>query len=447
MNRTGLIVLIIIIVVIIIAVVIYIYRRCKPCKKKKNDCSDTSSSSSTTLNENKSFNVDGLSKRSDGNYGPSGCGDVRPNFVILNPDTQGGSNYSDFVSYFGGNAGVNPNGTLNGKGVTIAIVSAYVNPNLKKDLAQSLTSEHGILFNNANAKSLQQQILSNVNIIKMKHSKAQNRSWGIEQTMEVQVIMNLVPGAKLYVVEAASDNVDDLVHAIEYAAKSTSYGGLGANVVNIGWGGGVFCKDKDGKIDAGSCLADQVFAEYPNVIFCAAAGDSGAGTQWPMVNPYVIGVGGVGIDSGSFTAWTSTGGGINVDYPGSAIQNTLYNQPIPRLTPDAAFLAEPHAGFFICVDGVFVVMGGTSLAATLMSCTIALSDAIRNTSGKPSLSQMQVQTAIYGNKFEGPGVSTNPNLFDVTTGNNTSYTATKGYDNLTGMGVPTLGFYRSLIDF
>src|SRR5262249_20768945 len=94
----------------------------------------------------------------------------------------------------------------------------------------------------------------------------------------------IAPRANIVLVEAASDNQDpatgeptDLLNAVQYAAtQAGAQGGCmswGPSELPGGAGRGSVFKGAGGKVRA-------------------ASGDSGAGTIWPAVSPYVVGVGG-----------------------------------------------------------------------------------------------------------------------------------------------------------
>jgi hypothetical protein len=422
----------------------------KPLSKDKNDAPPKKTTQKVASNN--SFAQFGLIERSDGNFSvpPSKQDNVTPNFVVLNPSVSGGLSFPDLIKYSGagGLAGLGPNNTLYGKGVTIAIISAYVNPNIKNEVASSLIGPNGILNGVVDSSNLQNQIINNLNIINLNTSgnDVTNNGWSLQQSLEVQTIMNLCPGATVYLIQSQSANINDIIAAIRYACDpvnptGSENKGLGANVVNLAWGGDVACRDASGNTLVGTCVADQIFSDYEDVVFSASAGDSG--TQWPMVNPYVLSVGGASIVNGQLNGWGS-GGGSNTLYPGSFAQNIPFEDPIARMTPDIASFADPLAGVFVNYTNLSsgqdsatsnintTVIGGTSLAVTLFTSFVALVSSIRLASGKDCLNQEQVQIVIYGDSFSGLG-SVNPLLANQS-----------GYNFVTGMGVPTAQFFHAL---
>lgn len=458
MNKTLVIIIVIIIIIIIIGLLVYLFNRNNnKCKDNNTTISDQTSCSnkSQTPNKNSTPDVNGLRisnlvRQDDGNFVAFNVTDsnMKPDIVVLNPNSKGGMNFTELINCIGltGVAGIKKveNGIyLAGNGTTIAIVSPYINPNIKQDLILSLVSQNGILHDNSNATVLANKISSNLTILYNNNainSSKNSEAWGIEQSLEIQTIMNLCPGAKVYLIQARSESVDDMVDAIEVACNPDV---VNAQIVNLGWGGNFNCLNEDSNIEAGSCDADQIFAKYPNIIFCASAGM--AGTQWPMVNPYVIAVGGVSVANEELTAWSQTGGGPNANYPGSTFQNTVYPNPIPRLTPDIASIADPECGVNIYYNGINIVVGGNSLSTTIFSAFFNLVNSYRIMVSKSYLTQLEVQNAIYGDKFSGVGGEHNPYLVCVIQGQNKNFTASTGYDCLTGMGVHTPSFFHLLI--
>ena len=85
-----------------------------------------------------------------------------------------------------------------GTGQTIAIVDAFHDPYLQRDL-----QIYDGFF------SLPDANLSQVNLA----GSSTNDGWAGEEVMDVELVHSIAPGAKIVVVEAASDSVNDLVKA------------------------------------------------------------------------------------------------------------------------------------------------------------------------------------------------------------------------------------------
>ncbi len=101
-----------------------------------------------------------------------------------------------------------------GKGKTIALIVAYDDPNIVSDVA-TFSSE----FN-----------LPQANITVDKLGSEQDSGWSLEESLDTEWSHAIAPDAKLLVVEAASESIDDLTSAVDTAVKS------GAQIVSMSWG-------------------------------------------------------------------------------------------------------------------------------------------------------------------------------------------------------------------
>ena len=185
--------------------------------------------------------------------------------------------------------------------------------------------------------------------------------------------------------------------------------------------------------------------------YVAASGDSGAwyGPMYPSVSPNVLAVGGTSLTvSGSNyvseTGWSgSTGGFSGLDsywqfyepqpsYQNAALQAVGLSYGV-RTTPDVSFNANPSSGVSV-YDSVaysgqsgWFQVGGTSAAAPAWAGLIAIADQGLATAGKPVLSGTQAQSSLYS--------LPSSDFHDITSGFN-GYSATPGYDLVTGLGSP-----------
>ena len=109
----------------------------------------------------------------------------------------------------------------NGAGQTIAIVTAYNDPNISADLA-AFDSYYKI----ANPPSLTVENLG---------GSTTDAGWSLETSLDVEWAHALAPGAKILLVEAASGSLSDLLTAVSYAKSQA-----GVSVVSMSWGGNEF---------------------------------------------------------------------------------------------------------------------------------------------------------------------------------------------------------------
>lgn len=298
-------------------------------------------------------------------------------------------------------------------GQTIAIVDAYNDPNIQSDLA-AFDAQY----------NLPAASLSVVNQSGQSSSlPATDSGWSLEIALDVEWAHAAAPGAKILLVEANSSSVNDLMAAVETAAKS-------ASVVSMSWGGSEF---------SGETAYDGVFAT-PGVTFLAASGDSGGsgGAQWPAVSPNVVGVGGTTLSSGSAeTAWSGSGGGVSTYESVPAYQTAvLAAGATKRTTPDVSAVANPNSGLSVynTVPGSgqtgWFQIGGTSAGAPLWAGIIAAADQARG----QALSSAQALSLLYG--LAGNSSSYAASFHDITSGSNLAGAATRGYDPVTGLGSP-----------
>jgi subtilase family serine protease len=244
-----------------------------------------------------------------------------------------------------------------------------------------------------------------------------NANWNVEEALDIEWAHAMAPGAKIYLVEAASNNFNDLLRAVSVANSLVSSAGGGE--VSISWGGSEFSAETS---------YDSYFTQ-PGIVYFASSGDS-PGVIWPSTSPNVVSVGGTSLSrnprNGDFQqemAWQSGGGGPSVyeARPGyqNAISTTVGNQ---RGTPDVAADADPSTGVWVYAYPYWYVIGGTSVAAPVWA-------GIVNAAGSFSAASQTALNTIYANQA----------TRDITSGScgpNQGYLAGVGWDFCTGLGGP-----------
>jgi subtilase family serine protease len=242
-------------------------------------------------------------------------------------------------------------------------------------------------------------------------------NWNIEEALDIQWAHAMAPNAKIYLVEAASNNFSDLLRAVSVASSLVSSAGGGE--VSMSWGGSEF---------SGETSYDSYFTQR-GVVYFASSGDS-PGVIWPSASPNVVSVGGTSLSrnptTGDFQqelAWQSGGGGPSVyetrpSYQ-SAISATVGNQ---RGTPDIAANADASTGAWVYAYPYWYIVGGTSVAAPVWAGVV-------NAAGSFSSSSQAELTTIYSNQ----------GTTDITAGScgpNQGYMVKGGWDFCTGLGSP-----------
>jgi hypothetical protein len=305
-----------------------------------------------------------------------------------------------------------------GTGQTIAIVDAYDDPNIGADLAH-FDSTFGL----PDPPSFLKATPANIQA---------DSGWAGEIALDVEWAHAVAPGAGLLLVEAASASYADLLSAVNFAATYP-----GVSVVSMSWGSGEFSAET-------GAAYDGVFANRPGVSFVASSGDYGAPPSWPAVSPNVLAVGGtrLSVDSagnylsekgwgnGSSSRYSGgSGGGISRYEPKPSFQSSVTQSSTKRTSPDVAYNADPNSGVYVydSFNGGWFSVGGTSAGAPQWSGLVAIANQGRAALGKGTLSATDTLPAIYG--------LPSADFHDVTSGNN-GYSATTGYDLVTGRGSP-----------
>jgi len=309
-----------------------------------------------------------------------------------------------------------------GAGTTIAIVDAYDNPNVLDDLRA---------FDRA--FGLPDPVFTKVNQNGGSTMPAAGNGWASEISLDVQWAHAIAPGASILLVEANSSSFSDLMAAVNYARNQP-----GVVAVSMSWGGGEF---------SGETTYDATFttpAGHGGVAFIASSGDSGAPVSYPAVSPNVVSVGGTSLSmsSGAYASesgWYGSGGGISSYESQPAYQAGLVSQSSTRRgNPDVAYDADPYTGVPVYDSYTYGTaspwgqFGGTSAGAPQWAALVAIADQGRAIAGLPALDgRTELLPALYALSAA--------DFHDVTSGTSTgtpNYSATAGYDLVTGRGTP-----------
>ena len=136
-----------------------------------------------------------------------------------------------------------------------------------------------------------------------------NSGWATEIALDVQWSHATAPLARVILIEAPDASLSSLVGAIDLADS------MGPGIVSMSFG------SAEGSWTAS---ADPAFGAA-SMTYLGAAGDSGAGVEWPAVSAHVVAVGGstltyTGSGARSEVVWSGTGGGISAYVPAPAYQ-------------------------------------------------------------------------------------------------------------------------------
>ncbi len=315
--------------------------------------------------------------------------------------------------------GCNPNSSLANSTTgskAIAIVDAYDDPTAAADLA-TFAAQMGLP-----APGSHFQV---VYATGTQPPSGVPSGWDVEESLDVQYAYGLAPKAKIYLVEAASSSLSDLLTAVSVASSLVASAGGGE--VTMSWGSKEF---------SGETSYDSSFTTS-KVVYFASAGDS-AGTEYPCVSPNVVCVGGTGNSRNpttgkfeGFVAWGDTGGGISQYEARPSWQGSLYSiVGANRGAPDVAAVADPNTGVWVYDSAQtppWFMVGGTSAASPVVA-------ALANGAGHFYASSLVEHQQIYATL----GVP-EAGWIDVTSGwcnHYDGYLATGTWNLCTGLGSP-----------
>ena len=305
---------------------------------------------------------------------------------------------------------------LSGAGQTIAIVAAYDDPTIVSDLHQ-FDQRFG---------------LSDPSFVKATPggvTPAYDAGWSGEIALDVEWAHAIAPGARIMLVEAASSSLNDLLRAVDYAVNQ------GAKQVSMSWGGP----------EGGWSPSYDSHFKHPGVTFTVASGDNGAGASYPAASPYVTTVGGtrLSIDAAgnrlAETGWNGSGGAPS-RYENVPFYQLGFVNGGKRGMPDVSYNADPSTGVAVydSSSGGWIQVGGTSAGAPQWAGLVALVNQGRAAAGKSSIGSGKTfgtNQALYALAGSSSYTNTRGDFIDVTSGSN-GYSATRGYDYVTGLGSP-----------
>jgi hypothetical protein len=378
--------------------------------------------------------------------------------------------------------------TAGGEGQTVAIVDAFDDPDIEKDLG-AFDAQYGLpactegdgCFKKVNQAGGTTPLPS-----------ADTKGWSVEISLDVEAVHSTCPRCKVLLVEANNGEFVNLATAVSEAVA------LGATEVSNSYGG------PEEELGA----TEGAAYNHPGTVISAATGDSGY-YGWTALNegfeppgrpnlpaslPSVVAVGGTTLHLNSEgkredeTVWNTngpfdegefvggaTGGGCSTEFSAQPWQHDTSGFAATgcgakRLAADVSADADPRTGFDIydtyncgpeCEkygegDG-WLTIGGTSLATPLISALYALAGGSDGIS-YPSLT-------LYGHLGDAS------DLYDVTEGGNgicddeglacganaffgvnvdcegtTACNAAHGFDGPSGVGTPnSLGLFKPLL--
>ncbi len=386
--------------------------------------------------------------------------------------------------------------TYDGSGQTVAIIDAYASPTIQSDL----DTWSGI--RKMPSTNITQVVAPGTYNHPERGQKQDPQGWYGEETLDVEAVHGMAPGAHIVYV-GAPNNFQDLDAALNHVVDRHL-----ASIVTNSYG---FLSEQlpPGYIKPYNETFIQGAATGIGIYF--SSGDNSdeshsigyASVDWPASSPWVTAVGGtslgVGQDNtrvletgwGTHTAslqangsWGTNlwlygaGGGVSRIFPEPWYQTGATGSTATglatvfaaqgrsgRAVPDIAAFGDPNTGYLVGQTQTFpdgtvkyseYRLGGTSLSSPIMAGIMALAD---QASGKPHGFANPVFYANSGAFYDvlhvyGAMVRVNyNNNVDATNGYNyrlrtldqgLSLKTTAGYDDITGLGTPDASFINAL---
>lgn len=254
-----------------------------------------------------------------------------------------------------------------------------------------------------------------------------NCGWAQEAALDIEWAHAVAPNAKIVLVEAASNSFADLFAAVDVATAAVAGGDkLGKGEVSMSWGGSEFSSEANNDFH-------MVGPTSASIVYFASSGDTGGVTIYPGVSPNVVSAGGTTIHrdgNGAFTGetgWSGSGGGKSKYEPRLGYQSIVSGiVGSSRGVPDFSYDADPNSGVSVYdstrCQGLsgWLVFGGTSVSSPSLA-------GIVNLAASFSADSNAELTKIYG------GLGTR-NFRDIVSGTAGSFSATTGWDFVTGVG-------------
>jgi len=270
-----------------------------------------------------------------------------------------------------------------------------------------------------------------------------NRNASGECYLDIEILGSLASQAEQKVIFVPG-TVEGFIQGIERCLEEK------VDAISISWG---FPEVRAPKADLAPFEAVLQKCKEQHIPVFVASGDKGSydgvydhfcHVDYPASSPFVLGCGGVAIyrTATGYTekAWfdgehAASGGGVSAYWLKPAFQNNIKTPSLKlangttvppnvnRGVPDVAGLADQETGYIILTEDGFMVEGGTSAVAPMWAALyVCLKEA------EPEIcAKLDFSTFLYANIQA---------MWDVSTGHNENYKASKGWDPITGLGAP-----------
>lgn len=248
-----------------------------------------------------------------------------------------------------------------------------------------------------------------------------NTGWAQEAALDIQWAHAVAPNAKIYLIEAETALLSDLMEAVTLAKNLP-----GVRQVSMSFGATEFA--------CGFVGYDPVLTKA-GVTFFAPTGDTSNERDFPGMSKNVISVGGTSLSLNSQggreneVVWKLTGGGVSQFEPRPHFQDAVVSfMGAYRGAADISAVGDPNTGVSVYIStpsqgaSGWLVIGGTSAGTPIIAGMANASGQIRNSS-------YELNQRIYS-------LLGTSNFYDVVVGRSGTLSAGTGYDLATGVGVP-----------
>ncbi len=302
---------------------------------------------------------------------------------------------------------------INGTGTRIAIIDAYGSSSLSSDLA-SFDSLTGLPSATVNS------FFPDGPPARLPHGS----SWPLETSLDIEWAHAIAPEATIDLVVAPDASLSHIYDAISFVANSLT----SETVLSMSFGLSESQYPTTGSGTIASTHQQFVTMTSHGTTPFASSGDSGASSccniQYPASDPLVVAVGGTTLSLNSTAnyaseeTWSGSTAGSSIVFPKPVYQQGLGDNM--RDNVDVSYDADPNTGFLVVRGGVEYTVGGTSAGSPQWAALIDLASQANATRFGPVLPQLYKSTAYH----------------DVTTGSDTFFLASAGWDYPTGLGSP-----------
>jgi subtilase family serine protease len=366
-----------------------------------------------------------------------------------------------------------------GNGVTVAIIDAYASPTVVDDTNQLAS------FEGEPTLAAGQYTETDFGPFDLQ-DECNPTGWNVEETLDVQAVHAMAPAANIHYF-GAMDCDTGIDAAANFVVQNRS-----ATIVSNSYG----FAGEDG-LGSEVALEDSIYlqAATEGIGFYFSTGDAGDNVaqgaphpepDFPSTDTWVTAVGGTSLaltSSNGYLFETSWGDDLssvnfattpasyvtpppgNFVFGGGGGVSALFTEPIwqrldvpkslatlngstpMRVVPDLAAIGDPETGFLIDFGGGLGVEGGTSLSCPVIAGIQALASQGRRQAigfATPSLYVIALAKGVF-HDVQAPAspiaMITTSGRSLLTLGQDSSLTATKGYDDSTGLGTPNGAAY------